>query len=59
MLLSREAGIRLDSSAVGNEVIRAADQMTKMMIFAWFLGIRNRIGYMMAIYLSILIATMV
>lgn len=56
---SGEAGSRLDNKAVGNDVIRAAVQMTRMMSFAWFLGILKRMGCMMAIYLSILMATIV
>lgn len=53
------AGMRLDRSAVGREVKRAADQMTRMIIFACILGIRSRMGYMIAKYLSILMATIV
>lgn len=56
---SREAGVRLDSMAMGREVMSAADQMTMMITFACVLGIRNRIGYMIATYLSILMATIV
>lgn len=56
---SMEAGARPDSRAVGNEVNRAADQMTRMRILACFFGIRNLMGYMIAKYLSILMATIV
>lgn len=56
---SGEAGVRLDNSAVGKEVTSAADQMTRIIILACILGIRKRIGYMMAKYLSILMATIV
>lgn len=55
-----ESGVkRCDKIAVGNDVMRASDQMTRMIIFACILGILNLIGYMMAKYLSILIATIV
>lgn len=56
---SPEPGVRLDNNAVGSEVTSAADQMTSIIIFACTLDILNRIGYIMAKYLSILIATIV
>lgn len=52
-------GVKFERRAVGSEVRRAADQMTRMMIFDCSLDILSRIGYMMARYLSILIATIV
>lgn len=57
--ISGEAGVRLDNIAIGNDVRSAADQMTRMITLACVLGIRSRIGYMIAMYLSILMATIV
>lgn len=56
---SPRTGVRLDNNAVGSEVTSAADQMTSIIIFACTLDILSRMGYIMAKYLSILIATIV
>jgi hypothetical protein len=58
-LESGEAGAKFDNKAVGSDVKSAADQMTRIITLAWFFGILKRIGCMIAMYLSILMATIV
>ena len=57
--LSEFEGTSFERMAVGREVVSAADHIIRIMIFAWTLDMRNRIGYMIAKYLSILMATIV
>lgn len=56
---SKEADDKRDNRAVGSDVNSAADQIASIISFACTFGILKRIGYIMAMYLSIEIATIV